>query len=116
MEKMPKVSILVPVYNHGKFIAQMLEGALAQQVNFEYEIVIGDDASTDNSAEIIQTYSQRYPQIKAYLHPTNLGPSSPRELGGKNNVALFLAKLKANILLCVKVIITGQTHINSKNK
>lgn len=101
MEKMPKVSILVPVYNHGKFIAQMLEGALAQQVNFEYEIVIGDDASTDNSAEIIQAYSQRYPQIKAYLHATNLGPSSPRELGGKNNVAFIFGKAQGEyIALC----------------
>ena len=70
-------------------------------MNFEYEIVIGDDASTDNSAEIIQAYSQRYPQIKAYLHSTNLGPSSPRELGGKNNVAFIFGKAQGEyIALC----------------
>lgn len=89
---MIKVSVCVPTYNHEPYIAQMLEGALQQQTSFAYEIVIGDDASTDNAPAIIRQYAQQYPdRIRAYLHPTNLGPSSPREFAGRNNV-LFLLK------------------------
>ncbi|HEV7351161.1 glycosyltransferase family 2 protein [Telluribacter sp.] len=87
-----KVSVCVPTYNHEKYIARMLDGALMQQTTFSYEIVIGDDGSTDKAPGIIQEYARRYPErIRAYLHPHNLGPQEPREFGGRNNV-LFLLK------------------------
>ena len=99
---MPKLSILVPTFNHGKFITQMLDGALMQKTNFDYEIVIGDDASMDDNAIIIKEYSERFPdKIRAFLHPQNLGPQTPRELGGKNNVAFLFAQCKGEyIALC----------------
>lgn len=87
-----KVSVCVPTYNHEKYIAQMLDGALMQQTDFSFEIVIGDDGSTDSAPAIIQEYAQRFPdKIQAYLHPQNLGPKEPKEFGGRNNV-LFLLK------------------------
>ena len=87
-----KVSVCVPTYNHEKYIARMLEGALMQQTDFAYEIVIGDDASTDAAPTIIEEYAQRFPgKIRAYLHAHNLGPKEPKEFGGRNNV-LFLLK------------------------
>ncbi len=89
---MMKVSVCVPTFNHEPYIAQMLEGALQQKTTFSFEIVIGDDASTDNAPAIIRHYAKKYPErIRAYLHPTNLGPTSPREFAGRNNV-LFLLK------------------------
>ncbi|MPR33864.1 glycosyltransferase family 2 protein [Salmonirosea aquatica] len=89
---MTKVSVCVPTYNHADYIAQMLDGALAQQTTFSYEIVVGDDGSTDGAPAIIQAYTERYPdRIRAYLHPKNLGPNVPREFAGRNNV-LFLLK------------------------
>lgn len=99
---MLKLSILVPTFNHGKFITQMLEGALRQKTNFDFEIVIGDDASTDDNAIIIKEYSERFPnKIRAFLHPQNLGPELPKELGGKNNVAFLFAQCKSKyIALC----------------
>jgi len=99
---MPKLSIIVPTYNHGKFIAQMLEGALNQETNFDFDIIIGDDASKDDNALIISKYAQKYPdKIKAFLHPKNLGPSEPRELGGKNNVGFLFSQAKSEyIALC----------------
>ncbi|CAG5010554.1 hypothetical protein DYBT9275_04753 [Dyadobacter sp. CECT 9275] len=82
-----KVSVCVPTYNHEKYIAQMLEGALSQQTNFPFEIVIGDDASTDQTAEIIRQYEAAYPgRIRAFLHEVNQGPAEPREFAGRNNV------------------------------
>lgn len=87
-----KVSVCVPTFNHEKYIAQMLEGALMQQTTFPFEIVVGDDASTDAAPRIIQEYAEQFPdKIRAYLHPENLGPKEPREFGGRNNV-LFLLK------------------------
>lgn len=99
---MPKLSLIVPTYNHSKFIAQMLEGALMQKTDFDFEIVIGDDASTDDNALIIQEYTQKYPSIiKAFLHSKNLGPTEPRELGGKNNVGFLFGQSKGEyIALC----------------
>jgi glycosyltransferase involved in cell wall biosynthesis len=99
---MTKLSILIPTFNHGKFIAKMLEGALMQQTNFEFEIVIGDDASTDDNAMIISYFAQKFPTlIKAFLHPKNLGPFEPKEMGGKNNVGFLFSKCEGEyIALC----------------
>ena len=82
-----KVSICVPTYNHEKYIAQMLDGALAQKTSFPFEIVIGDDGSTDGNADIIRKYIQNHPgRIRAFLHSENQGPTEPREFAGRNNV------------------------------
>jgi len=55
-----------------------------QKVNFKYEILVGDDASTDGTGNIIREYQQKYPEIiKAYLHKENIGPT-------KNAYQLFL--------------------------
>ena len=99
---MPKLSILIPTFNHGKFIVQMLEGILMQKIDFELEIIIGDDASTDDNALIISQYAQKFPNtIKAFLHPKNLGPVEPREMGGKNNVGFLFSKCQSEyIALC----------------
>jgi glycosyltransferase involved in cell wall biosynthesis len=98
----PLLSVLVPTFNHAPFIAQMLDGALAQRTNFELEIVVGDDASTDGSPAIIAEYAAKYPAvIRAFCHPHNLGPSQPRELGGKNNVAFLFGQCRGRyIALC----------------
>ena len=99
---MIKLSVLVPTFNHSQFIAQTLEGALKQITDFEFEIVIGDDASTDDNALIINDFSDKYPnKIKAFLHPKNLGPAEPREFGGKNNVGFLFPKCEGEyIALC----------------
>lgn len=99
---MPKLSVLVPTFNHELFVAQTLQGALSQKTDFDFEIVIGDDASTDDNALIIKDFSSKYPdKIRAYLHPKNLGPTEPKELGGKNNVGFLFSKCKGEyIALC----------------
>jgi glycosyltransferase involved in cell wall biosynthesis len=79
----PKVSICLLTYNQQNYIGQALDSILEQKVNFEYEIVIGDDASTDNNVEIINKYIAKHPtKIRAYFHPINLGP---KKFPGKNN-------------------------------
>lgn len=59
----PLVSILVLTYNHEKYIQQAIEGCLMQQTSFPFELIIHDDASTDNTAQIIQRYADQYPEV-----------------------------------------------------
>lgn len=58
-----KVSVLCLCYNHGKYLTECLDSLVCQKTNFSYEIIIHDDASTDNSQDIIREYSKKYPEI-----------------------------------------------------
>lgn len=59
----PLVSITCIAYNHEKFIAKAIEGFLMQETNFPFEIIIHDDASTDNTQGIIKEYAEKYPNL-----------------------------------------------------
>lgn len=69
-----KVSVIMLAYNHEPFIEQALNSVLEQETNFPYEILIGDDSSTDKTSKIIEEYANRYPEkITALNRPQNLG-------------------------------------------
>ena len=69
-----KVSVAIITYNQKKFIAQAIESALAQQTDFDIEILVGDDCSTDGTQEIIKAYQAQHPdKVRAVLHSKNLG-------------------------------------------
>ncbi len=59
----PLVSICCITYNHGPYIRSALDSFLSQKTDFSYEILIHDDASTDDTAEIIREYQARYPEM-----------------------------------------------------
>jgi glycosyltransferase involved in cell wall biosynthesis len=68
------VSVCVITYNHEKFIRQCLEGIMMQETAFPFEVVIGDDCSTDNTRLIIQEFVEKYPDvIKPVYQPVNVG-------------------------------------------
>ena len=69
-----KLSVCVITYNHEDYIREALESALKQKCSFHYEIVIGEDCSTDNTLAICENYAQQYPDKIRLLHrETNLG-------------------------------------------
>lgn len=69
-----KVSICIPTYNHEKFIRKCLDSVLEQECTFEYEIIIGDDCSTDGNRKIIVEYVNKFPNIiKPIFHEKNIG-------------------------------------------
>lgn len=71
---MIKVSACLITYNHEAFITECIEGALCQNLDYGYEIVIGDDCSSDRTSEICQSYALKYPdKIKYYRREQNLG-------------------------------------------
>ena len=58
-----EVSIVCNTYNHGKYIRDALNGFVMQKTDFKYEVLVHDDASTDNTAEIIREFEKEYPDI-----------------------------------------------------
>ncbi|MEM9923097.1 MAG: glycosyltransferase [Cyanobacteria bacterium P01_D01_bin.50] len=69
-----KVSVSLITFNHEKFIAQAIESILNQKVNFNYEIVIGEDFSRDKTREIVINYQKQFPdKIRLILPEKNLG-------------------------------------------
>ena len=65
-----KVSVICLVYNHEPYLRKCLDGFVNQKCNFEYEVLIHDDASTDNSASIIREYEEKYPNIIKPIYQT----------------------------------------------
>lgn len=61
--KNAQVSVICPTYNHDLYIAQALDGFVAQQTSFPFVVLVGDDASADNTPNIVLDYARRYPEI-----------------------------------------------------
>jgi len=73
MDRRVKVSVLVMTYNHRSYIKHALDSALEQQTDFDYEIVISEDCSTDGTRELVIDYQRRYPQtIRLLLSEENI--------------------------------------------
>lgn len=69
-----KVSIICTNYNKEAWIEEAIKGFLNQKCDFDYEIILVDDASSDHSPQIIERYANQYPdKIKAVFHQENLG-------------------------------------------
>lgn len=58
-EKIPLVSVIIPMYNAARFISQTLESLLYQTVK-DFEVVVVDDCSTDNSVEIVKSFAPKF--------------------------------------------------------
>lgn len=80
---MPKVSVIMPSYNKGEYIGKAIESILNQTFR-EWELIIIDDCSLDNSIEVIRSYQDE--RIRFYENPSNLG------IAGNRNKGLELAK------------------------
>jgi glycosyltransferase involved in cell wall biosynthesis len=69
-----KLSVLIITYNHERFIAQAIMSALTQQLDSDYEIVVGEDCSTDGTRDILMDFHRRFPdKIFPLLRDRNVG-------------------------------------------
>ena len=69
-----KVSIICTNYNKGDWVREAMDSFLNQKTNFDFEIIIIDDASTDHSYEIIQDYQNKFPEkVRTFRNEVNLG-------------------------------------------
>lgn len=74
MSVVPKVSVCIITYNHEGYIGACLSSILAQVVDFQFEIIIADDCSSDKTREVICDFVERYPgRIKTIFHERNVG-------------------------------------------
>ena len=72
--KSPLVSVVIPSYNRANTVGLTIDSILQQKCNFDFEIVIGDDLSTDNAREVLLEYQKKYPQhIILLFHDQNIG-------------------------------------------
>lgn len=67
-----KISILIPSFNYARYLPTALDSILAQTFE-DYEVIVSDDASTDNSAEILRRYAACDSRIRIHIQPANLG-------------------------------------------
>ncbi len=92
MEK--KVTVVCVTYNQEAYIRQALDGMLMQKTDFPYEILVGDDASTDGTAAVIREYAEKYPdKITAVLREKNIG-------AGKNSTDLYARIRTPYVAVC----------------
>lgn len=79
-ERIPLVSICCIVYNHEMYLKRCLDGFLMQQTGFDFEIIVHDDASKDNSTTIIRDYCKKYPNLFKPILQTNNQFSTGRRI------------------------------------
>jgi len=88
-ESKKMISIICCTYNHEAFIRQALDGIFNQITDYDYEVIIADDASTDNTQKIIKEYEMKYPgKIVSLFRKANVG------IGANYYEALSLANGK----------------------
>ena len=87
----PAVSVITPAYNAGKYIGDTLQSALKQTFE-DFEVVVVDDGSTDDTAAIAQSFASRDPRIRLIRQPN-------RGIGGARNVAMTQARGRVLALL-----------------
>lgn len=74
MRERPLLSVIVITYNQEKYISQTIDSILSQEQDYPYEIVIGEDCSSDGTKGIIEEYAKKYPEIvKPIYNNPNLG-------------------------------------------
>lgn len=72
--KAPKVSVCVVTYNHEAYIRKCLESIVEQEMDFKFEVIVGDDCSVDGTRAIVQEFAEKYPKIvKPIFHEKNMG-------------------------------------------
>ena len=89
---MPLVSVIMPSYNHERYISEAIESVLNQTFT-DFELIIIDDASKDESKQIIESYRKKDDRIKAIFHDRNMGVERTAndgiELANGKFIALF---------------------------
>jgi len=101
----PKVSVCLITYNHEKYLAQSIEGIIAQKCKEPFEIIIGEDKSTDETATIVENYRKKYPDLIRVV-------TSEKNVGMVENWRRTIFASKGEYV----AIIEGDDFWNSKSK
>lgn len=98
MNEHPKVSVCIPSYNHARFLPAALDSVLAQ-THRDFEIVLTDDGSTDDSLQIAESYAARHPSLmRVFTHPgrRNMGIGATANLNLRESRGEYWAGISSD--------------------
>jgi glycosyltransferase involved in cell wall biosynthesis len=94
----PKVSVICLCFNHGDYVVESMTSVLNQTYQ-NYELIVVDDGSSDDSAEVIERFTSQYPQIKFIRLANNQGVCKAFNIGLASSTGDFIIDLAADDLL-----------------
>ena len=95
MPKPPRVALGIPAYKAGRWISSCLDSILAQTVT-DFEVVISDHCSPDDTYEVCRAYAQRDPRIRVVRQPENVGIAVNHNVTFQETSAPFFCWVSAN--------------------
>ncbi len=93
----PELSIIIPCYNYAHYLKDSVESVLEQDYQ-NYELLLIDDGSSDNTWEIMQEYALRFPQVRIFRHEKNRGIFKSNQTGWNNVRGRYLHFFSADDL------------------
>ena len=105
MKKNIMLSVVIISYNQERYIREAIESVINQKTNYEYEILLADDCSPDNTGKIMKEYAERYPELIRLLE-------RPQNLGGAKNYLDACLKAKGKYI----TILEGDDYWCDENK
>ncbi|MBU0765996.1 MAG: glycosyltransferase [Bacteroidetes bacterium] len=110
------LSVGIAAYNHGRFIGAAIESVLAQQTDFNFELVIYDDLSTDGTRDILTEFADKYPdRIRLLLSNRNMGPNHAGRTIYSNCKGTYLIWLDGDDCFCHNEKLRKQVHFLENN-
>lgn len=109
---MPKVSVVIPVYNSAKYIEETLDSVLSQTYT-DFEVIVVDDGSKDKTPSIVKQYQVKYPEKIRLIQKENGGPASARNAGIKVAWGEFIAFNDSDDLWLPLKLEKQMEHFNS---
>jgi len=100
---MPKLSIVIPVYNVEKYIRNCLDSVIYEDIE-DYEIIVVNDGSTDSSPAICDEYASRFPSLIKYISTENGGLGAARNNGLAIAKGEFVCFLDSDDYLCPNAV------------
>ncbi|MCD4694407.1 glycosyltransferase family 2 protein [bacterium] len=92
---MPKVSVIIPTYNRADFLREAINSVLKQSFK-DFELIVVDDGSTDNTKKIVLDFQERDERIKYYYQKNSGGAASPKNFGIKKSSSDLIAILDSD--------------------
>lgn len=92
------LSVIVPVYNCGDYVASCLDSIIKARIR-RMEIIVVNDGSTDNSEEVILKYVKKYPKLITYIKKKNEGIGTTRTIGLKNAKGKYISSIDSDDII-----------------
>ena len=105
-------SIIIPVYNREKFVGRAIRSALANGKMSDIEIIVINDASTDHTLEVLDSFNNK---IQIINNSKNLGLPSSLNVGIKKSTGKYIFRLDSSDYIHEKTIVTLRTILDLNN-